>query len=410
MKGRQMGLGQAPRDRYSERPYDIVLFGATGFTGGLTAEYLARYLPPGARWAIAGRNETKLEAVRKRLARIVPSGSSVQVVRADATRPDELRTIAGSTRVVATTVGPYLEHGEPLVAACAELGTDYVDLTGEPEFIDRMYLAHHATAQATGARLVHACGFDSVPHDLGAFYTLKHLPTGEPIAMRGVVRTNAAISGGTLHSALGQMARALQMRQAARDRRLVEARTQPRRAHLTSRAPHWDKHLRLWLLPLPTVDPVIVARSAEALPEYGPAFTYSHYVGVRRWWTGVGLAVGIAVLALAAQIGPVRRRLGRRIPQGDGPSAERRARSSFSVDFIGESGGVTAHTRVAGGDPGYDETAKMLAQAAMCLAFDDNPMEGGQLTTAAAMGDNLLNRLINAGIDVTLVSRRTSGA
>ena len=147
------------RDERTNRDFDIVLFGATGFTGGLTADYLAAHAPDGLRWAIAGRNADKLEAVRQRLGRLF----DVQVLVADSTDPAALADVARRARVVVTTIGPYLQHGGPLVAACAEAGTDYLDLTGEPEFVDRTYLAHHQTAVRTGARLVHACGFDSIP-------------------------------------------------------------------------------------------------------------------------------------------------------------------------------------------------------------------------------------------------------
>lgn len=145
------------RLRNSDRPYDIVLFGATGFVGALTAEYLAAHAPEGLRWAIAGRSEERLRELRERL----PSGASVGVLRADAADPDSLRDLARQARVLATTVGPYAAVGEELVAACADSGTDYLDLCGEPEFVDLVYVRHDARARETGARLVHACGFDS---------------------------------------------------------------------------------------------------------------------------------------------------------------------------------------------------------------------------------------------------------
>ena len=210
------------RDRESQRDLDIVLFGATGFTGGLTADYLAAHAPAGLRWAIAGRNADKLEAVRRRLADSgSAAGADVEVLVADASDPAALSDVARRTRVVITTIGPYLQHGDPLVAACAEAGTDYVDLTGEPEFVDRMYLAHHQRATETGARLVHCCGFDSIPHDLGAQFTRQHLPADQPARVRGVVRSNAAFSGGTFHSALGQMSRGRHMQKAAAERKSI---------------------------------------------------------------------------------------------------------------------------------------------------------------------------------------------
>src|SRR6478752_3652952 len=192
-------------DSRPDRDLDLVLFGATGFTGGLTADYLADAAPAGLRWAIAGRNADKLEAVRRRLAEA--GADDVEVLVADATDAAALSDIARRARVVATTIGPYLEHGGPLVAACAVAGTDYLDLTGEPEFVDRMYLAHHETAFASGARIVHAAGFDSISHDLGAYFTVRELAATGPVTMRGVVRAGGMFSGGTFHSALGQISR-----------------------------------------------------------------------------------------------------------------------------------------------------------------------------------------------------------
>lgn len=385
-----------------DRPYDLVLFGATGFAGGLTAEYFARHLPPEARWALVGRNPAKLRAVRDRLAAAHPAGANAELLVADATSADSLREVAESTRVVVTTVGPYLEHGEPLVAACAAAGTDYLDLTGEPEFVDRMYLAHHATAARTGARIVHACGFDSVPHDLGALFTRRQLPDDVPVTIRGVVRSNAMISGGTFHSALGQFARIRHMREAMRQRKSAEPRPEGRRARAKSDRPRRDRNLGLWLLPLPTIDPFIVQRSAAARGDYGPDFTYTHYAGVKNPATIAGAALGAGALIAAAQVPPLRRLIASRLPRGQGPSPERRARSWFTVDFIGEARGRAVHTQVRGGDPGYTETAKMLAEAAMCLAYDDNPPTAGQVTTATAMGENLTRRLINAGITFSI--------
>lgn len=380
------------------RPYDLVLFGATGFTGGLTAEYLARNVPDGCRWALVGRSLPKLEQVRARLVAIDPTLEALPLLVADAGDPESLRAVAEQSRVVITTVGPYVEYGEPLVAACAEAGTDYVDLTGEPEFVDRMYVAHHARAVETGARIVHACGFDSVPHDLGALFTVQQLPAGQPIRMRGFVRSNATFSGGTFASALTAMSRARQMRQALQARRQVEGRPEGRRVRTVARRPHFDKDAGYWLVPLPTIDPFVIRRSAAALEEYGPDFEYAHYAAVKRLPVMVGGIATVGAVAAAAQLGPLRRQLLKRVPQGEGPSDERRARSWFTMSFIAEAGGRTVRTRVSGGDPGYDETAKMLAESALCLAFDDNPPTAGQVTTAVAMGDRLIARLVKAGM------------
>jgi short subunit dehydrogenase-like uncharacterized protein len=380
------------------RPFDLVLFGATGFTGGLTAQYLARHAPDGCRWALAGRNLTKLQQVRDRLAATDADLASLPLLVADVTDPESLRSVAEQARVVITTVGPYIEYGEPLVAACAEAGTDYVDLTGEPEFVDRMYLAHHDRAVETGARIVHACGFDSIPHDLGALFTVEQLPAGVPIRMRGFVRSNATFSGGTFASALTAMSRPRQMRQALAARREVEPRPEGRRVRTVARPPHHDAEAGYWLVPLPTIDPFVIKRSAAALDAYGPDFEYAHYAAVKRLPVMAAGIAGVGALAAAAQVGPLRRQLLKRLPQGQGPSEDRRARSWFRMRFIAEAGGRTVRTQVSGGDPGYDETAKMLAESALCLAFDDNPVTAGQVTTAVAMGDRLIRRLEKAGI------------
>jgi short subunit dehydrogenase-like uncharacterized protein len=382
----------------SDRELDVVLFGATGFTGRLTAEYLARHAPTGLRWALAGRNPEKLEAVRDHLTTIDAELGGLPLLTADVTDDVSLKDVANRARVVITTVGPYLHFGEPLVAACAEAGTDYVDLTGEPEFVDRAYVAYHATAQQTGARLVHACGFDAIPHDLGAYFTVQRLADDVPITLRGVVRAGAMMSGGTFHTAMNGFSRIRQSRAAYAARRRVEPRPEGRSSRAVAGKPHRDPVLGRWLLPLPTIDPLIVARSGAALPAYGPEFRYSHYVGTKTLRYAVGGATAVAALGLAAQVPPVRRALVNRIPAGEGPDAARRAKSWFTVDFIGEGGGQTVRTRVCGGDPGYDESAKMLAESALCLAFDDNPPTAGQVTTAQAMGDALTARLVVAGL------------
>lgn len=384
-----------------DRTYDIVLFGATGFTGGLTAEYLARNAPSGCRWALAGRNQTKLEAVRARLVEIDPALFDLSLLTADVTDEATLATVAASTRVVITTVGPYLQHGGPLVAACAKAGTDYVDLTGEPQFVDEMWLKHHAEAAASGARIVHACGFDSIPHDLGALFTVQQLPSDVPLKLRGVVRAGGTFSGGTFHSALGQFASMRGSVAAAKERKKQEGRPEGRRVRGEGKL-RKDPMLGVWLVPLPTVDPQIVLRSARALPAYGPDFTYGHYAGLKRITTVAASGVGLGALFGAAQIKPLRNLLLKRVPQGEGPSESKREKSWFTVTFVGEGGGRTVQTQVAGGDPGYGETAKMLAESALCLAFDDNPATAGQVTTAQAMGENLIDRLVKAGITFTV--------
>jgi short subunit dehydrogenase-like uncharacterized protein len=385
--------------RHQQRALDIVVLGATGFTGALTAEYLAAHGPAATSWALAGRNRGKLEALRERL------GVEVRLLEADVGDQPSLRHLAEASRVVVTTVGPYLRYGKPVVAACAQAGTDYVDLAGEPEFVDRMYLRHHATAERTGARLVHACGFDSVPHDLGTLFTVQQLPPQQPIRVRGYVSAGGLPSGGTLASAVTSFSRFRQATAAHAERRRTEPRDPTRRVRAVPGRPGYDRDLRAWVLPLPSIDPQIVVRSARALDRYGPDFCYSHFVAVRSPVVAAALTAGVAGTFALAQLPPTRKLLLRLRPSGGGPSAEQRGKAWFRVRFIGEAGRRRVVTEVAGGDPGYAETSKMLAESALCLAHDALPEAAGQATTAVAMGEALRARLEKAGISFRLLQR-----
>lgn len=448
----------------SERPYDIVLFGATGFTGELTARYLADHMPEGASWALAGRSLSKLEAVRERIGAVAPApggqrGGGVPLLLADVEDEGSMRVLAESTRVLISTVGPYMRYGEPVVAACAAAGTDYLDLTGEPEFADTMYLRHHQTAVQSGARLVHACGFDSIPYDLGALYTVSQLPDDVPIALQGFGLMVGSYSGGTYHSLLEAMGRVKESGRAARQRNTVERNTpegalaEGRRVQGRPGKPHREKLAGGWVIPVPTLDPQIVLRSARALDTYGPDFSYSHYLVTGGAVKTAGFLGGIGALAFMAQLGRTRRLALKLKSPGDGPSEAQRAKGYFRVRFVadvgaaGSSGPVTAAdsgdtvdaegsveavgpegaevtvesvgsaapagpyrlvTEVAGGDPGYGETSKMLAESALCMAFDQglpSAGRGGQLTSAIAFGTALIDRLIAAGIEFRVVEQ-----
>jgi short subunit dehydrogenase-like uncharacterized protein len=394
-----------------ERSYDLVLFGATGFVGELTAEYLAENVPEQARIALAGRSAERLGALRQRLAR--PDWGALV---AEVGEAQSITALAAAGRVVISTVGPYLRYGEPLVAACAAAGTDYVDLTGESEFVDLMYLRYHAAAKQSGARLVHSCGFDSIPYDLGALFTVSQLPDDVPIALRGFGAARGSISGGTFHSAVGQMGRLKESGRVSRQRRSVERNAEDgwlaegRSVRGIPGRPHNEPLAGGWVVPVPTIDPQHVLRSARLNPAYGPDFSYSHYIVTKRLATTVGLGLGVGLVATLAQLEPTRKLVLRLRSPGSGPSAERRASSSFRVRMVADYGTRTPRerliTEVRGGDPGYGETAKMLAESALALAFDENLPQpgGGQWTSALALGQPLIERLVRAGIEFEVVA------
>ncbi|MBW3658246.1 MAG: saccharopine dehydrogenase NADP-binding domain-containing protein [Actinobacteria bacterium] len=382
-----------------DRDYDLVLLGATGFTGGLVAEDLARQLAgdDGLRWAVAGRDRAKLETVRDRLeAAGRPDGIEVVDVHDRA----GLTALTRRTRALATTVGPYARHGEGVVAACIETGTDYVDITGEPAFVNRLLRAHGAAAQQAGVRIVNCCGFDSIPHDLGAQLAVAQLPDDEPIELRGFVSARGRFSGGTFTSAIEAMADTGSMRGPRLDpgdgRRVGSL---PRRIE---RVPAIDG----WGVPLPTIDPMVVLRSAAALRDYGPSFRYGHFARTSNVAVAGGMVAGVGAVAAIAQLGPGRSLLHRLAPDpGDGPDEETRAKSRFRVTFLGRSPSASTRVEVRGGDPGYTETSKMLAEAARSLIEDRDalPERAGVLTTAVAFGPVLRQRLEARGISFAVV-------
>jgi short subunit dehydrogenase-like uncharacterized protein len=255
----------------------------------------------------------------------------------------------------------------------------------------------------TGARLVHSAGFDSIPYDIGALFTVGHLPEDVPIRLQGFVSASASFSGGTYHSAITAFSRLREMSSVARRRRAAEPRDGGRTVRGEKGRPRHEKVVDAWVLPAPTIDPQVVLRSARALERYGPAFTYGHYIAIKKLPVAAALVGGVGAAVVLAQVPPARRWLLGRKAAGDGPTAAQREKAWFRVRFVGEGGGKRVVTEVAGGDPGYGETAKMLAESALCLAFDDVPKTSGQVTTAVAMGERLLARLVRAGLTFRVV-------
>lgn len=394
----------------TDRLYDIVVFGATGFTGKLTAEYLSKAREAGQfNWAIAGRSLAKLEEIRQALGSVNPQAIAPGIIICDANEPESLSNMAHQAKVVITTVGPYLNYGEPLVKACVEAGTHYVDLTGEPEFVESLQHFYDDDARKNHAKIVNCCGFDSIPHDLGALYTVNTLnallgaQAGTlPINVEGFVTANGTFSGGTWHSAITQMSR---MREFYRKRKVwnqARAAKPSDRRRIKTMSPKicFVKAFDAYACSFPTIDPQVVCRSAAANKKYGPDFRYGHYVLVKNPLLLAGGISAVGGIAALAQVKFTRELLLKLRDPGEGPSASKRSNSWFKVKFIGEAQGLHVWTQVSGGDPGYGETSKMLAESALCLALDQDklPQNYGVITPATAMGEALIDRLQTAGI------------
>lgn len=394
------------RSKKQPSAIDIVVYGATGFTGQLTASYLAEHAPAEASIALAGRNMAKLKNTQDQLAKQCPRVAEFALLQADSHDPESLQQMADSARVIITTVGPYIHYGEGLVHACASAGTDYVDLTGEPEFVDRMRAKYHDLATQQGARIVNSCGFDSIPHDVGVLYTVQQLTakhgalTDKSVEVNGYVSAGGRFSGGTWHSAVNAFARFREHEQ-FKKRHYQQLKMPLQGRSVKAKATGLHRVGKRWALPFPTIDPQVVRRSAKLRESYGKAFSYSHNVltkSLAKAVGGVGFVGGVFALA---QLKPTRKFLLNRIDPGEGPSAEQRQQGWFEVRFTTQvDGKPSLETLVSGGDPGYGETSKMLAESALCLAFDraQLPAGLGVTTPVGAMGEALLKRLQAAGI------------
>jgi short subunit dehydrogenase-like uncharacterized protein len=396
-----------------DREFEIVLWGATGYTGRLVAERLAA--DPTLRWALAGRDPAKLARVRDALSAAAPHARDLPVLVGDAADPASLASIAARTRVVCTTVGPYARHGSGLVAACVAAGTHCCDLTGELPWIRRMIDAHHEAAAARGARIVHCCGFDSIPSDLGVWMLHDAARTrGRQLARVDALfgESSGGVSGGTFASMMGVLEEA--RRDPAVQRLLDDPYALDPSPHQggpdgpDARGVAWEPRVGRWTAPfvMAAINTRVVRRSnAVAGYPYGRDFRYSERMTLPGGPAGLPAALavagGTALLAVALRPPALRRLAARWLPKpGEGPSPAQRARGFFVVRLLGtcDDGSLLRGRIEDRRDPGYGSTAVMLAESALCLARDPLPTPGGVLTPASALDGALLARLRAAGM------------
>jgi len=382
------------------REFDVIVYGASGFTGRLVAEYLQKRYGNGSdvHWAMAGRSADKLAAVRDEM----DLPTDTPIVTANSDEPESLAAMAQRTDVVITTVGPYQLYGSELVKACVDTGTDYVDLCGEPLWMIDMIETHGARAKETGVRIVHSCGFDSIPSDLGVLRVQNEAKArfGHPVArVKGRVRSmNGTFSGGTAASFKTSMA-AVQ-----KDPTLIPKMMDPFSLAEGFRGPdqptgmnaELDPAIDLWVGPfiMAAINTKNVHRSNALMSAaYGDDFVYDEMMV-----TGPG----DAGKAAAESLGQMNASIGTTdLKPGEGPSKKEREAGSYDILFIGEGAdGQQVRVGVTGDrDPGYGSTSKMLSEAALCISKDCTDTPGGIWTPAAAMGDRLISRLVeNAGM------------
>jgi short subunit dehydrogenase-like uncharacterized protein len=373
---------------------DIVVFGATGFVGRLVAGYLAEHAPDGVSVGLAGRSREKLERTAAEL------GVDWPLVVAEAGDEKSLAALAGGARVVCTTVGPYWPAGLKLVDACVAAGSDYLDLTGEILFVHESINRHDDAATAR-ARIVHSCGFDSIPSDLGVF--LLHEAAGQLGDTTLVVKAlKGGFSVGTLASLKGMIDEVRGNREARRvmgdPNALAPGRTTSGERDLRRVARHPEYG---WIGPfvMASYNTRIVRRSAVLL-DYGPQFRYREISAFGNPLIATAATAGLGALAGGLAFGPTRKLLDRVLPDpGEGPSEKTRESGYFKMEV--HAGGRRAKV-AAKGDPGYAATAVMMGEAALCLALDKLPDRFGVLTPATAMGGALVDRLRTAGMTLTV--------
>lgn len=405
----------AQQDTSDNRPYAVILYGATSFVGQITAHYLTNFLSnaknkdgSNVTWAIAGRDEEKLNELQSKLE------SKVDIIIANSKDSASLDEMTKQTQVIISTVGPYLKYGEPLIKSCAENGTDYVDLTGEAIFIKDMMDKYQETAKQSGARIVNSCGFDSIPSDLGVYFTQTKAEEkfGEAcnvIHMR-VKAAKGGISGGTIAS----MATIFEevgedksrRKQVANPYLLNDDTDVPNVRQDNVSKPEYDSTHKRWLAPfvMASINTRIVHRSNQLLGyEYGRDFKYDEAMwmkdGVKGKLSSYAMSAGLLGFATAMMIKPSRELLSKHVlpKAGTGPSKDEQENGYFDIRHFGQTAkNDTITVKVTGDkDPGYGSTSRMLAQAALCLAQDISKEDvgGGFWTPASAMGDKLIARL-----------------
>ena len=409
-----------PRTRDRSRDFDIVLWGATGFTGRLVADYLVRnYLggDTGLRLALAGRNKDKLQGIAKEV-----GAPELPLLIGDSFDAESLDAIASRTEVLITTVGPYAKYGAELVGACVRNGTDYCDLTGETHFISAMIDAYEEEAKRTGARIVHCCGYDSIPSDLGTLivqeaFKKRHGRYASQVKM-AALQIKGAASGGTIASMLNmvdEMKANPGLRKVLGDPYALNPKgvRGPDKGDQTGA--RFDKDLNMWTgaFIMAAINTRIVRRSHAlmGLP-WGEDFRYSEVMGtgkgLKGWSGATSIAVGLVAFMGSIAFPLTRPLVEKRLPSpGEGPDKEARERGAFKTLFLALGDGETERAVVSDQrDPGYGSTAVMLSEAALCLALEGAqlPTGGGILTPATAMGMRLVERLRAAGMTLEVQS------
>ncbi|KAI8351587.1 Saccharopine dehydrogenase-domain-containing protein [Mortierella sp. GBAus27b] len=416
------------------REFDLILYGATGFTGFRTCQYLARTYK-NVRWGIAGRSIPKLEEVRNKLAAIDPALANLPLVKADASSQESLQDMTARTKVVISTVGPFIHYGVPLVEACVKQGTHYIDSTGEFSFVNTIIEKYHEEARTKNVILVPQCGFDSIPSEIGTKMVVDHLRKEYNLrtksAKLSLTKINGVASGGTLASLCAVIETRGPLGEMMDQNQTVPKEVAPKIAPARVSFPtvHYDRDVKKWqtYFFMSSTNEKTVKRSHGLAMQgdgvgYGSQFSYRETMSTRGFFSALGMSLGVSIGSVALLIGPLRRFIQRKFlpPPGTGPSDEDIAKGYFTIKVFGESElpevtegeetpkPIKVVAVVEGGEPGYSETCRYLVESAMCIIQNEdrvrseNKITGGVLTPAFAFGQILVDRLRAQNVNLTV--------
>lgn len=366
-----------------DKKYDIVVHGATGFTGKLICEYLSlNNDKERIKWSISGRNKDKLSTIAKKY--------NIDYFVADAFDKKNLDIITNQTKLIISVVGPYSIYGKDLIQSCIENSCHYLDLTGEPEFVNYVEKKYSELASKKNILIINCCGFESIPPDIGVFYTLKHLKE-ENAVINSYLSTKGQISGGTWASFLNSFS----------SNKSVIKKTSGIKSK--TKKIFFNKNLKKWALIFPVIDKYIVKKSSKNLNGYGKNFSFNEYILFNNRIQIFTLIISLFFIGILSKIKIFRKILMNIIPSGTGPNKVKRDSHWFNIKLFASSNNNSIVTTIKGGDPGYGETAKFISEMGLCIIndYDNLNLKKGVITPAMCAGDLMIKRLQNSGIIFT---------
>jgi len=371
----------------NNKKYDLVVYGASGFTGQLICEYLSTHKDAlDLNWAIAGRNAEKLETISEQFSK---EEKKIDILYGDSFDKPSLDNITSQSKLIITTVGPYDIYGEKLVASCIDNQTYYLDLTGEPHFVHKIKEKYAQKAYDSNVAVIHSCGFESIPPDIAVYSAINLL--NEPNAdVSYFFESNGDISGGTWASFINSLSSPSPIGS-------KQSKSKSRKKKL-----FFHKEFKRWALFFPVIDKYIVQKTAKNFSQYGEDFSFSEYMLFKSWKKRTFIMIGIFIVSIISKSKVIKKWLLSLKPSGSGPTKNQRAKNWFIAKVIAKGQKGSVMTTIKGGDPGYGDTSKFISEMALCLLTQEDQLleNKGILTPVECTGDLLLDRLKGAGISI----------